>query len=295
MEICVNSILPGREKSARNVKDALGMDQPIILEERYWQHFDWLCLQGVDMSLWTREADICRHQSYNSYPWHYTLATMLEIDEKRRSILDPNYSRTIRSEQYATDDVDPSQVKLIERLPTDNEPIVRTYKSVIGVDVPVEMHGKYWRHLDWICELGGDHLAQEWVTYADFDRASTNLNLGRTLSLLLAQHEENDYYDQGRKADFECPLFICPMGYIDLRPLNQSRRVLFDCDGKPVSINLAEKFWNYFDWLESIGVDMKKFVRDADEQNRKQKYPPPLKVAIGSALIKDCKTRNNQS
>jgi len=189
--------LPENEKIGRKVKGALGVGETLVLESRYWRYYDWLAEQGMDMSLWTQEADICRLGNQCFATWESAVSILLRTDERKRFYLNIDCPLLINPGGYEIpEDLSINEIRIIDRLPTDNTNIERQYKSAIGVDVPVQMPGKFWRHLDWICELGGSHLAQEWVTHADFDQSVPNKTLSEKLIALLSIHEEDYYLNQ---------------------------------------------------------------------------------------------------
>ena len=270
-----DTFLPDTEKIGRMVPNAFGEKQTIILPVSHWKHFDWLSAQGIDMALWTKED---------------SLAQMLMIDERRRFFANMECPLFINGKEYDEPSAGWAQnIEIFDRLPIDNEIIEHSYENAIGVEVPVLMRGKYWRYLGWLCELGGAHLAQEWVTLADFDRSGTNLSLGENLEILLGKNEENNYLDYEGDASLELPLLISPIGYINVRPLNKSTRQLEDSTNTLVALELSEKSWKQYDWLETKGIDMKQFIKDIDKENRTKEIPMALYVVVTMALQKECR------
>lgn len=284
-----DTFLPDAEKVGRMVPNAFAQKQTIILPASHWKHYDFLSAQGIDMALWTREADICRHRNGYRSRWKDALAQMLMIDERRRFFANLECPLFINENAYNEPSTGwPQNIEIFDRLPIDNEIIEHRYESAIGVEIPVHMRGKYWRYLGWLCELGGAQLAQEWVTYADFDRSDPNLSVGEKLEMLLGINEENHYLDYEGDASLELPLLISPIGYLNVRPLNKSTRELEDSTGTLVPLELSEKSWKQYDWLESKGLDVKQFVKDVDKEKRIKERPSSMYVAVTIALQKEC-------
>lgn len=292
MDIVHTDYLPDREKVGRLVPNAFGCDEIVTLSVRHWKHFDWLSAKGINMALWTKEADICRHRIGYRCDWDSALAQMLQNDENRRHFTNLECPLFIRGEIFTEPSISvPENVRITERLATDNEPIEREYQGPIGIDIQISMRGKYWRYLDWLCEIGGDHLAQEWVTFAGFERSNSKVSLGEYLEELLLQHEENMYIDYEGDASLEMPLYICPIGYLNLRPIGMSTRELMDSTGSLVPIRLSAKSWEQHDWLENIGVDMKKFVIETDKNRIETKAPRKLFVELVFAIQREYENR----
>lgn len=69
----------------RDIINAMGEPETLKMPKQYWQHFDWLAQQGIDMKKWVVKADLARHKSENiSYPLRSQLMISLRDDEKRR-------------------------------------------------------------------------------------------------------------------------------------------------------------------------------------------------------------------
>jgi hypothetical protein len=284
--------LPEREKIGRKAKNALGVEETLVLEKRFWRHFDWLNKQGIDMSLWTQEADICSLGKQSFASWDMAVSLLLKKDEQKRYFLGLDCPFSISPDGYRfREETSVSEIQIYERLPADNEIIERKYKSAIGVDVPIEMPGKYWRHLDWVCQYDGEKLAQEWVTYADFDHSTPNRTLSEKLKILLSMQEENYYLDYMGNSELELPLHLCPIGYFSGLTEHRSKRIYLDSDGNPISIELPRSHWNHFDWLDSIDVDGKEFVRQTHAVYKLTQYDQPFAYVMRAALLQDFKER----
>lgn len=275
--------LPEKQDVGRMVPNAFKINEIVTLQPDMWKYFDWLKSTGINMDIWTREADICRHRSGYRCSWRNSLRSMLRNDAKRRILAGlecPSeiFGESLNCEFYK--DIKSEGVKIYERLETDNEIIERKYKNMLGVDVKIQMPGKYWRHLDWIVSyIGGD--AQEWVAYADCEKAKLKKPLSEVLMDCLYVHEEKSFFDNGKWADVEFPLFISPIGYIDLRVPPFSKRELIDSKGKTVLVKMPDSYWNYFDWLETQDINLKQWVKDTDIKRLEAKYPRE----IGSEMI----------
>jgi len=254
--------MPENEKIGRLVKGALGINETLVLEKRYWRHYDWLADQGEDMSLWAQEADICRLGNECFATWESAVSTLLRTDERKRFYLGLDCPLLINPGGYGIpDDLSVSEIRLIERLPTDNELVERKYQNALGVEVPIQIPGKYWRHLDWICELSGEHMAQEWVTHAEFDRSNPNISLAEKLKFHLGQHEEDFYLDYMGNIDLELPMYISPIGYWGRYGQSMIERTYLDSEDNEISIRLYRNSWRHLDWLDSIGEDAQQFVK----------------------------------
>jgi len=47
----------------RNLKGALGAEEAVVMQRKYWDLFDYLVEQGGDMDKWVIDADMARHQT----------------------------------------------------------------------------------------------------------------------------------------------------------------------------------------------------------------------------------------
>lgn len=284
--------MPENEKIGRNVKGALGVDETLVLEKRYWRYYDWLAEQGEDMSLWTQEADICRLGNECFATWERAVSHLLITDERKRFHLELDCPLLISPGGYnVPDNLSISEIRIIERLPNDNELVERKYQNALGVDVSIQIPGKYWRHLDWICEQAGEHLAQEWVTHAEFDRSDPNVTLAEKLKFHLAQHEENIYLDYMGNIDLELPMYISPIGYWERYGQSVIERTYLDSNDNEISIRLYRKFWWHLDRLDSFGEDSRQFVKNIHRVSQMKGEPENFDAALCQALLRDFKSR----
>lgn len=119
-----NDYLPETELIGRLVPNAFGIDEIMSMPQTYWDHFDWLSTQGIDMSIWTKEADICRHGIWSTCSWSSALSEMLQNDEERRYFAKIECPLHIETDGYAKlRDGTPKDVQIIERLETDYEAV----------------------------------------------------------------------------------------------------------------------------------------------------------------------------
>jgi hypothetical protein len=284
-----NDYLPETELFGRLVPNAFDVDEIMSMPQRYWNHFDWLSTQGIDMCIWTKEADICRHQIGYRQSWSSALCTMLRLDEKRRYLLGKVCPMEIHPEGY---DRQLKTIGIIDRLKTDNENIERKYKGILGQEITICMPGKYWRYFDWIIQ--DEEHAQEYVTDADFYKTPTKQSISEAMMEDLYDQEERSYFEYGANADIALPLFISPVGHLNLRD-PRSTRDIEDSKGNIIALEMYDRFWNYLDWLGKQGIDMVQWIKDLDKTRLKEKHPMPLYAAIPVALTAEGERRKAES
>jgi hypothetical protein len=155
---------PEYELVGRILKDAFDQDQTVVLELRYWKHFDWLEQQGHDMNIWVKNADMDRHRPEYKMSLSRELQVLLDLDEKRRYLSNMTCPLFIKPEGY---DEPRQKFEIPERLATDNEWFERTLKNFLGMEEIVSMPSKYWRYYDWLISKKAD--LEQFATEADME------------------------------------------------------------------------------------------------------------------------------
>ena len=51
------------EEIGRHLTNALGVEEVVVMQGKYWRYFDWLAELGGDMNKWVVDADLDRHRT----------------------------------------------------------------------------------------------------------------------------------------------------------------------------------------------------------------------------------------
>jgi hypothetical protein len=175
---------------------------------------------------------------------------------------------------------------------SDKQYVGRMVKNAFGMDEVVSLKNSHWRHFDWLEANGKD--MDEWLKALDVERHSHkgfNISLETYLEMALVQDEARRH-----RAGEDVPLFINPEGYPAPEKKtgeNQEiKREVVNASGETVPVTLPSRYWQYFDWLERKGEEMKDFTQQADrsrEQKERSRYT--LRGILMLLLAEDEKKR----
>ncbi len=281
---------PDYERVGRIVKNAFGEDETVVMERRFWKHFDWLEQQGNDMAVWVKNADFDRHKPEYQNSLRREIMRSLKVDEERRYLSNMTCPMFIEPDGY---NAPRQKFELPERLATDNEWFDRPLKNMFGLEVTVSMPGKYWRMYDWLIQIGAD--VDRFLCEADMLARKKNISLGEALMNGFHLSEKVNYL-KGKNH----PLFLSGSGYSDRDfrdggrrmderiEANDVKRKFEDTDGSIIEFGMPRPFWQYFDWLNRNGQDMLKWVRDANiTRFKKDGCVFPMRTEMMYGLHKD--------
>jgi hypothetical protein len=93
--------IDGKRGVERQLENAQGQIETIPLPRAYWQYFDWLAKQGIDMAALVKKADRTRYKSDGKvYTLRSEIIMLLREDEKRRFMSDEPSPLFITPEGY---------------------------------------------------------------------------------------------------------------------------------------------------------------------------------------------------
>lgn len=257
---------PDYERVGRILQNAFDQDETVVMERRFWKHFDWLEQQGHDMVVWVKNADFDRHRPEYMHCLASELMASMALDEKRRFLSNVTCPMYIKPEGW---DDPRHKFEIPERLATDNEWFDRPLKNMFGLEVAISMPGKYWRYYDWLASRNAD--LERFAIEADMEAK----RIGKTLSQEMMRGLrvfEKDSYLKGENH----PLFLSGSGYSDRDFRDGGRRMMEavtandierefkDEGGTVLNLGMPKRYWQYFDWLARNGHDMDLWVQTAN-------------------------------
>ena len=182
----------------RNLKGALGVEETVVMQRKYWEFFDYLIDIGGDMDKWVVDADLVRHQTCNKNDLSAEVMASLRRFERAQYLKNANLPLFISPRGYVRPAVDKDTPPVSERVVTDST----------GQKIKVKLQESYWHFFDWLAchEMDMD----QWVKDADISRHKGDLviTLQSEIMLNLRKEERQRFFD-GRP----CPLYIRPDGY----------------------------------------------------------------------------------
>lgn len=191
---------PDDEWVGRNLKNAFGFEEPVVLMVRHWKHFDWLVSIGQDMESFVKDCDMKRHDFEG---FRFTFSGFIEAnlvsDERLRHLDGEDIPLFINPNGY---------LKTEEKSFGEQE-VQREVTNAAGEIIELQLPRSYWRYLHWLGDQGTD--ISQYIINADRLREQPKWErhtLRGVLQEILRADEKRRFM-----SDEPSPLFINPDGY----------------------------------------------------------------------------------